>query len=162
VYQQESWANALQSGFADRSFLFEGAYRSDGSFSLADRSAYGLSSRVRAFKQALTEAQRVEQIGPQPLPAVKHVTSARATTRANGAPRADRTRVARLPRTAQNEARPTIRLAIPERQPQDRAARRSAAAPIRFTLRWADRVVHGLVKAGSVQTAIAQPRPRSV
>jgi len=160
MYQQESRANALQSGFADRSFLFEGAYRSDGSFSLAERSAYGLRSRVSAFKRAVAEAQRVEQTGPQPLPAAKQFASASLTARPESAIHTGRSRAARPLRTTQSETRPTIRLANPDRRPQDRAARRSAA-PMRFTLRCGDRVVHGLVNAGSVQAAIAEVRPRS-
>lgn len=159
MHQQESWPNALQSGFADRSFLFEGAYRSDGSFSLAERSAYGLRTRVSAFKRAVAEAQRIEQTGPQPLPAPKQFASASPAARPEGAICAERAKADRPPRTAQNEARPAIRLANPDRRPQDRAARRSAA-PIRFTLRWGGRVVHGLVNDGGVQAAIARSRLR--
>lgn len=133
----------------DASFVFEGAYRSRGSMTLAERASYGLRDEPQPFVAHM----RYRALGPDLAPVFAGTAEHRQNSCFETARPLLRTQASsQLAITCREIAPSPLRRAATAQCKPPRRQRTSSKndVPIHFTLRLSDRMVEGIVLAGRI------------
>jgi hypothetical protein len=145
--------SALQSGLADRSYVFEGAYRARGTLSLAERSAYGMRARAGRFGQAIEATQKQWLTTPFERAGAMAIASRPRQGRCADQQTTQLQEKCSI-KAAPAFSRQAMRTGTASSITLTRAARPGSPMPMRFTVVVGDAVVYGLIQHGRVNAAI--------